>query len=85
VGESFWPATLNHPYGETVLIGDDSLRHELQLARVVRFVGVLHAWLPGRGIRADRLVRLADADPAQTIILKQEDRAFYGGRTVSGT
>ena len=26
VGESFWPATLNHPYGETVLIGDDAFK-----------------------------------------------------------
>ncbi len=84
VGESFWPATLNHPYGETVLIGDDS------------FKGMGYNWRAWfdsseyfmHGFR-DIEFALIDWYPSptliqpQTIILKQEDREFYGGRTVT--
>jgi hypothetical protein len=84
VGESFWPATLNHPYGETVLIGDDS------------FKGMGYNWRAWfdsseffmHGFR-DIEFALIDWYPSptliqpQTIILKQEDREFYGGRTLT--
>ena len=84
VGESFWPATLSHPYGETVFIGDDA------------FKGMGYAWRTWvesssyfmHGFR-DIEFALIDWYPSptliepQTIILKQEDRAFYGGRTIT--
>jgi hypothetical protein len=84
VGESFWPATLSHPYGETVFIGDDSFKgmgynwrawfdsssYFMHGFRDIEFA--LIDWYPS----------LALIEP-QTIILKQEDREFYGGRTVA--
>jgi hypothetical protein len=84
VGESFWPATLSHPYGETVLIGDDAFKGMGYLWRT---------WFDSseffmHGFR-DIEFALIDWYPSptliqpQTIILKQEDREFYGGRTVT--
>jgi hypothetical protein len=84
VGESFWPATLNHPYGETVLIGDDSFKGMNYNARAWNDSSAyfMHGFRDVEFALIDWYPTLLLIQP-QTIILKQEDRAFFGGRTVS--
>jgi len=83
VGEAFWPATLAHPYGETIVIGDDAYLGGPYWSR---------AWLEASqffvaGFRdvefalIDTYTPLSMIKP-QTVVLKQETRSFMGGQTV---
>ena len=81
VGVCLWPATLRHPFGETIVAGDRP------------YLGgnyCLDAWLDQaqyflNGFRdaefalIDTYVPLAMLPP-QAVVLKQEDRSFFGGR-----
>lgn len=81
VGEAFWPATLQKPLGATVIVGDEAYQSTQPYGR---------AWLDScrfltNGFRDVEFALIDTYDPPwmqepQTIILKQEDRAFYGGR-----
>ena len=84
VGEAFWPATLNQPFGATIIVGDDAYAGTVPYGR---------AWNDSSQffLNGFRDVEFALIDiyiplymiPPQTIVLKQEDRGFYGGTTVA--
>lgn len=82
-GEAFWPATLSHPYGETVVLGDAGYLGGDQWAK---------AWIESSQFFTNgfRDVEFAVIDtytplwfiPPQTVILKEETRSFVGGERV---
>ena len=83
-GEAFWPATMNHPFGETIIMGDksytsfgycwqgwmESSRYFINGFRDVEFALI------------DTYNSLALVKP-QSIIFKEETRAFFGGQTIT--
>ncbi|MEI6500463.1 MAG: sugar-binding domain-containing protein, partial [Armatimonadota bacterium] len=83
VGEAFWPANLNKPLGATVIVGDEAYASTQAYGR---------AWMESSAffVNGFRDVEFALIDiynplwliAPQSIVLKQEDRAFYGGQTL---
>jgi hypothetical protein len=83
-GEAFWPATMNHPFGESILLGDkpytnfaycgqgwtEASRYFINGFRDVEFALI------------DTYNPLALVKP-QSIIFKEETRAFFGGQTIA--
>ncbi len=84
VGEAFWPATLHKPYGASIIVGDATYANTVPYGR---------AWNESSQffVNGFRDVEFALIDiyntlsliPPQTVVLKQEDRSFYGGTTVT--
>ncbi len=84
VGESYWPANLNHPYGQTIIVGDaayqggdhqwqgwmDSSRFFLNGFRDAEFA-VVDTYLP------------LSVLPPQTVVLKEETTEFFGGQKLT--
>ena len=82
-GESYWPANLQHPFGETIMEGDnayvggnylvkgwmDSSRFFLNGFRNLEF-GVTDTYLPLQFFKA------------QKVVLKEETSQFFGGQTI---
>ena len=83
VGESFWPANFQHPYGQTLIVGDDAFKSGSYLTR--GWVDSLRFFLNGF-----RDVEFAVVDTylplsvlkAQHVVLKEETGEFYGGQTI---
>jgi hypothetical protein len=82
-GEAFWPATLNHPFGGTILLGDRALQGgasqwsawtESSQYFVNGFRDVEFALI-------DTYTPLSMVRP-QAVVLKEETAEFYGGRTL---
>lgn len=83
VGEAFWPATLNRPYAVSIILGDDAYLGGAYYAK---------GWLESSQyfINGFRDVEFALIDvyvplymiKPQTVVVKEEDRAFYGGGEV---
>ncbi len=81
VGEAFWPATLAHPYGETILLGDDAYLggHAWAKAWVESSRFFINGFRDVEFALVDVYTPLSLLKP-QTVVLKQEERAFFGGR-----
>jgi hypothetical protein len=83
VGESYWPANLNHPFGQTILLGDEAYGsgdHEWKgWAESSRFF--LHGFRDVEFALTDTYLPLAMLPP-QTVILKETTASFFGGRKI---
>ncbi len=80
VGEAFSPTTLGHPFGETILIGDDAyLGGEfLRKAWTDSSQFLINGFRDAEFALMDVHVPLSEIKP-QTIVLKEETAVFYGG------
>ena len=83
VGECFWPATLKHPDGETVVLGDDAYLggHEWYKAWIDSSRFFLNGFRDAEFALIDTYLPLSVLPP-QTVVLKSETQDFVGGRTV---
>ena len=83
VGESFWPAGLAHPYGETLVVGDDAYKCGSYLTKgwmdSSRFF--LNGFRDVEFAVVDTYLPLSVLKPNK-IVLKEETSEFYGGRTI---
>jgi hypothetical protein len=83
VGESFWPANLAHPYGETLVVGDDAFKSGAYLTKA--WVNSSRFFLNGfRDVEfgvIDTYLPLSVLKPHK-VILKEETSEFYGGQTI---
>ena len=84
VGEAYWPANINRPWGCSILLGDRPFQGGAFWRQgwgdAVRFLG--------NGLRdaefalTDTYGDLRTDIPPQAIVLKEEDAQFFSGRTV---
>jgi len=82
-GEAHWPAVLNRPQGASIIVGDEAYLGGNRFAK---------AWMESsrffvNGYRDVEFALIDIYNPLsliapQAVVIKQEDRAFFGGRTL---
>jgi hypothetical protein len=83
VGEAFWARFMNPPFGGTLVLGDDAYRGANWQARGWHDSSKYfsNGFRDAEFALIDSFLPLSSLPP-QTIVLKEETAAFYGGRTV---
>ncbi len=83
VGEAFWPANLAHPYGETIVLGDDAYLGGNYWIRGWQTASryFINGFRDAEFALIDIYLPLWEV-PAQAVVPKQETASFHGGRTL---